>query len=144
MDPDKNGADKRDREKVFTRMETEVEKASRRLRVVSMGIACKIDLEDEDEEAKGFEEEEHADLTPVVPILQMNVDEVSAFFSNLMKRLLQMETGGGKPGRLWAGKKQPAGRIDDGFTLIVDDKLCFWKIEYSLQAPSTSTTRQPT
>ena len=37
-----------------------------------------------------------------------------------------------------------AGRIDDGFTLIVDDKLCFWKIEYSLQAPSTSTTRQPT
>ena len=72
-------------------METEVEKASRRLRVVSMGIACKIDLEDEDEEAKGFEEEEHADLTPVVPILQMNVDKVSAFFSNLMKRLLQME-----------------------------------------------------
>ena len=42
MDPDKNGADKRDREKVFTRMETEVEKASRRLRVVSMGIACKV------------------------------------------------------------------------------------------------------
>ena len=96
----------------------------------------KIDLEEEEEEAKGFEEEEHADLTPVVPILQMNVDEVSAFFSNLMKRLLQMEAGG--------GKKQPAGRIDDGFTLIVDDKLCFWKIEYSLQAPSTSTTRQPT
>ena len=211
MDPDKNGADKRDREKVFTRMETEVEKASRRLRVVSMGIACKvaadrnitkvdialpnipnspletfwrennvflkgleaamrstqlqlnmlriykakgdweafvrhlkIDLEEEEEEAKGFEEEEHADLTPVVPILQMNVDEVSAFFSNLMKRLLQMGAGGGKPGRLWAGKRQPAGRIDDGFTLIVDDKLCFWKIEYSLQAPSTSTTRQPT
>ena len=144
MDSDKNGADKRDREKVFTRMETEVEKASRRLRVVSMGIACKIDLEDEDEEAKGFEEEEHADWTPVVPILQMSVDEVSAFFSNLMKRLLQMGAGGGKPGRLWAGKKQPAGRIDDGFTLIVDDKLCFWKIEYSLQAPSTSTTRQPT
>ena len=144
MDPDKNGARKRDREKVFNRRETEVEKASRRLRVVSMGIACKIDLEDEDEEAKGFEEEEHADLTPVVPILQMNVDEVSAFFLNLMKRLLQMETGGGKPDRLWAGKKQPAGRIDDGFTLIVDDKLCFWKIEYSLQAPSTSTTRQPT
>ena len=55
-----------------------------------------------------------------------------------------MEAGGGKPGRLWAGKKQPAGRIDDGFTLIVDDKLCFWKIEFSLQAPSTSTTRQPT
>ena len=42
MDPDKNGADKGDREKVFTRMETEVEKASRRLRVVSMGIACKV------------------------------------------------------------------------------------------------------
>ena len=61
-----------------------------------------------------------------------------------MKRLLQMEAGGGKPGRLWAGKRQPAGRIDDGFTLIVDDKLCFWKIEFSLQAPSTSTTRQPT
>ena len=77
-------------------------------------------------------------MTPVVPILQMNVDEVSAFFLNLMKRLLQMEAGGGKPGRLWAGKKQPAGRIDDGFTLIVDDKLCFWKIEYSLQAPSTA------
>ena len=104
----------------------------------------KIDLEEEEEEAKGFEEEEHADLTPVVPILQMNVDEVSAFFSNLMKRLLQMGAGGGKPDRLWAGKKQPSGRIDDGFTLIVDDKLCFWKIKYSLQAPSTSTTRQPT
>ena len=42
MDPDKNGADKRDREKVFTRMETEVEKASRILRVVSMGISCKV------------------------------------------------------------------------------------------------------
>ena len=65
-------------------------------------------------------------------------------WDTLMKRLLQMEAAGGKPGRLWAGKRQPAGRIDDGFTLIVDDKLCFWKIEFSLQAPSTSTTRQPT
>ena len=56
-------------------------------------------------------EEEHSDLTPQVPILQMTLDQVSSYYAQLMKKLLEMEAGGGKPGRLWAGKdgKPPAG-----------------------------------
>ena len=62
------------------------------------------DIEEEEEEEEGGE---FADLTPPVPILQMSLDELTAYFSKLMKRLLDMQ---GEKGRLWAGPGKPAGK----------------------------------
>ena len=184
---EKNSADKRDRDRVFAKMESEVEKGHNKCDVISFAMACRVDpdrsvkkvemalpnipnspleafFKDNGQMIKGLEaamrqtqhqlnmlrvfkgkgdmeafartlkidldevemeeeeevsedsslhltEEEHSDLTPQVPILQMTLDQVSSYYAQLMKKLLEMEAGGGKPGRLWAGKegKPPAG-----------------------------------
>ena len=59
----------------------------------------KVDVEDGEE---GEEEEEEGDglgdLTPPIPVLQMNNDQINQYFPKLIKRLLAMEAGRGKRG----------------------------------------------
>lgn len=64
-----------------------------------------LNLDDMEEEE--VEEEELGDLTPPFPIIQMSLDQLTAYFSKLIKRLLEMQ---GEKGRLWAGSGKPAGK----------------------------------
>ena len=72
-------------------------------------LKINIDVEQHDDDD---EEEDEADIIPPLPVLQMNLDEITTYFTNLIRTLLQREAGqGNKPGRMWAGKGKPAGKI---------------------------------
>ena len=84
----------------------------------------KVKVEDGEE---GEEEEEEGDglgdLTPTIPVMQMNNDQIQQYFPKLIKRMLAMEAGRGKKGRLWASSTEPAGK--EKHTFLVDiDNIC--------------------
>ena len=82
----------------------------------------KVDVED-GEEGEEEEGDELGDLTPPIPVLQMNNDQINQYFPKLIKRLLAMEAGRGKRGRLWASSTEPAGK--EKHTFLVDiDYIC--------------------
>ena len=63
------------------------------------------------------------DLTPLIPVLQMNNDQINQYFPKLIKKMLDMEAGQGKRGRLWASSTEPAGK--EKHTFLVDiDYIC--------------------
>ena len=89
---------------------------------------------------EGEEEEEGDDLgdfTPPFPVLQMNNDQINQYFPKLIKKMLDMEAGQGKRGRLWASSTEPAGK--EKHTFLVDiDYICVIS-----QERSACTTRRP-
>ena len=90
---------------------------------------------------EGDEEEEEGDdlgdLTPPFPVLQMNNDQINQYFPNLIKKMLDMEAGQGKRGRLWVSSTEPAGK--EKHTFLVDiDYICVIS-----QERSACTTRRP-
>ena len=88
--------------------------------------------EEEEEEADGLE-----DLTPAIPVMQMNNDQIQQYFPKLIKKMLAMEAGGGKKGRLWASSTEPAGK--EKYTFLVDiDYICVIS-----QERSACMTRRP-
>ena len=98
----------------------------------------KVEVEDGEE---GEEEEEEGDglgdLTPTIPVMQMNNDQIQQYFPKLIKRMLAMEAGRGKKGRLWASSTEPAGK--EKYTFLVDiDNICVIS-----QERSACTTRRP-
>ena len=92
---------------------------------------------------EGEEEEEEGDdlgdLTPPLPVLpvQMNNDQINQYFPKLIKKMMDMEAGQGKRGRLWASSTEPAGK--EKHTFLVDiDYICVIS-----QERSACTTRRP-
>ena len=73
---------------------------------------------------------------PVLPV-QMNNDQINQYFPKLIKKMLDMEAGQGKRGRLWASSTEPAGK--EKYTFLVDiDYICVIS-----QERSACTTRRP-
>ena len=60
------------------------------------------------------------DLTPPIPVLQMNNDQINQYFPKLIKKMLDMEAGQGKRGRLWASSTEPAGKEKHTFLVHID------------------------
>ena len=87
-----------------------------------------LDGEEEEEEyqEEGEEVEDLDDLTPEVPILTMNLDDVSKYFSKLMRRLQEMQYGElDKNFRFWASRRNPEAQPGTNF---VDNLLSLLSI----------------
>ena len=88
-----------------------------------------LDGEEEEEEEyqeEGEEVEDLDDLTPEVPILTMNLDDVSKYFSKLMRRLQEMQYGElDKNFRFWASRRNPEAEPGTNF---VDNLLSLLSI----------------
>ena len=70
-------------------------------------------------------------------VLQMNNDQINQYFPKLIMKMLDMEAGQGKRGRLWASSTEPAGK--EKHTFLVDiDYICVIS-----QERSACTTRRP-
>ena len=98
-----------------------------------------LHLEDMEEEEVEEEEGELDDLTPPFPILQMSLDQLTAYFAKLMKRLLEMQ---GEKGRLWAGSGKPAGKKTTNIVFCLHISSSIYNICH-LQAELTFTMRRP-
>ena len=83
---------------------------------------------DGEEEEEDYQEagEDLDDLTPEVPILTMNLDDVSKYFSKLMRRLQEMQYGElDKNFRFWASRRNPEAQPGTNF---VDNLLSLLSI----------------
>ena len=104
---------------------------------VAEGIGVQWGEGGEQEEGEEEEEEEGddlGDLTPLIPVLQMNNDQINQYFPRLNKKMLDLEAGQGKRGRLWASSTEPAGK--EKHTFLVDiDYICVISQERSACMP---------
>ena len=83
----------------------------------------KVNVEAGEEGEEEEEGDDLGDLTPPFPVLQMNNDQINQYFPKLIKKMLDMEAGQGKRGRLWASSTEPAGK--EKYTFLVDiDYIC--------------------
>ena len=80
----------------------------------------KVDVEHVEEGEEEEEGDDLGDLTPPLPVLQMNNDQINQYFPKLIKKMSAMEAGQGKRGRLWASSTEPAGKEKHTFLVDID------------------------